>query len=162
MMFWDIMRRNPLYVLHICLRYKFLTSCTYDCTRGLLYSWCKLWMKLWHKSHQEKCLTHSALDEDSATGVLQLTTHPLDAARHREGGTSRGWRGGLMPSTGRRSALTPDQPPGLSSLLLHALFLLSSLCVSRWCSTDKVELLSVQRRSRDECQETFRTFNASS
>lgn len=26
-----------------------------------------------------KCLTHSALDEDSATGALQPTTHPLDA-----------------------------------------------------------------------------------
>lgn len=27
-----------------------------------------------------KCLTHSALDEESATGALQPTTHPLDAA----------------------------------------------------------------------------------
>ena len=131
-MLWDIMRRNQLYVLHICLRYKFLTSCTYDCTRGLLNSWCKLWMKLWHKSHQEKCLTHSALDEDSATGAPQLTTHPSGcSARRREGGTSRGWRGGLMPSTGRRSALTPSLTSRLGSV--HSFFMHSSFsprCVS--------------------------------
>lgn len=45
------------------------------------------------------------------------------SARWFKGGTTRRWDRGLMPSTGYCSALTLDQPPGLSSLLLHALFL---------------------------------------
>ncbi len=73
----------------------------------------------------------------------------------REGGTTRCWYRGLTPSTGHCSALTLDWPPGLSSLLIHTLFLphWPALCVSWWCSTGKLKVLSIQRWSYVECEE---------
>lgn len=77
------------------------------------------------------------------------------SARWFDGGTTPRWCRGLMPSTGHCSALTLDQPPGLSSPLFHALALprWPALCVSCWCITGELKLLSIQRWSCGECQE---------
>lgn len=109
-------------------------------------------MKLWHKSHQENVWL-MLLWMKTATGLLQPTTHPLDAAGLKEIVPNRRWYRGLMPSTGYCSALTLDQPTEPGSLLFHAHFLphWPALCVSWGCSTYELNL-SIQRWSYGECQ----------
>lgn len=115
-----------------------------------------------------KCLTHSALDEESATGVLQPTTPSGCRARWFGGGTTRHWCGGLMPPTGRCSALTPDQPlDTVHYFFMHSSFLADLHCVCqlmvqhRWSWTEAVVRPEVERRRMSQRDTPFWTAHGS-
>lgn len=156
-MFWNIIRKKKSALCFTCLFKIQISNYLYIKLhmRTSIYC-CYLWMKLWHKSHHgnDWLIRFGCRLCNRRTTTNNITPCGCSASWFKGGSTRPCYRG-LTPSTGHCSALTPDQPPGLSSLLFQTLFLphWPALCASFWWSTGELKVLSIQRWSYGECQE---------